>query len=226
MSHAISSSTALHVAWRWMLCLTRCSVLAAMALASMLALGQPLEARLVAGVGHLLEERIGRSVLPRDARFEGIIVLGGSPTRIRAALQLAEQFPEAALVLSGPGENEVAIAQEHTRVERVGTLLIDRRARTTYENALYSKDLVTPRSGQCWVLVTSAVHMPRAVGAFEAVGFPVLPWPVDDTPQFSEGLSAWVGREVFGLIGYWAFGRTRDLYPKSPDDVCAANNAT
>jgi hypothetical protein len=124
-------------------------------------------------------------------------------------------------VLSGPGEDEVAIAQEHTRVERVGTLVIDHRARNTYENALYSKDLVTPRYGQCWVLVTSAVHMPRAVGAFEAVGFSVLPWPVDDTPKLSEGLSAWVWREVFGLIGYRMFGRTHNLYPKGSKLACA-----
>ena len=218
MSHAVSTRATPRVA-----CLSRGWVLAILALSSMLLLGQPLEARLVVGVGQLLKERIQRSVSPRDAHLDGIIVLGGSPTRVRAALQLAEQFPEAALVLSGPGDNEVAIAQEHARIERIGTLVIDRRARNTYENALYSKDLVTPRSGQCWVVVTSAVHMPRAVGVFEAVGFPVLPWPVDDTPQSSDGVSAWVWREVFGLIGYWAFGRTRDLYPKAPDGVCAAN---
>jgi uncharacterized SAM-binding protein YcdF (DUF218 family) len=221
MSHAVISSTTLHAAWVCMLCLTRRWVLFAIALTPVLLLGQPLEAKLVAGIGHQLEERIRPSVSPRDARLEGIIVLGGSPTRIRSALQLAERFPEAMLVLSGPGDNEVVIAQERASVERIGTLVIDRRARNTYENALYSKDLVTPHSGQCWIVVTSAVHMPRAVGAFEAVGFPVLPWPVDDTPQLSEGLSTWVWREAFGLIAYRAFGRTRDLSPKGPDGACA-----
>jgi uncharacterized SAM-binding protein YcdF (DUF218 family) len=215
MSYAASCSLPLRAARRWMFCLIRCSVLAAMTLTPMHLLGHSLEAKLV---GHLLEEHVRQSVLPKDASIDGIIVLGGSPTRIKAALELAEQFPKAALVLSGPGENEVAIAQEH---ERVGTLIIDRRARNTYENALYSKDLVAPHLGQCWAVVTSAMHMPRTRGAFQAVGFPVLPWPVDDTPRSPNSLSAPVWHEVLGLISYWALGQTRNLYPKGPKLACA-----
>ncbi len=62
--------------------------------------------------------------------------------------------------------------------------------------------------------MTSAVHMPRAFGAFERVGFPVLPWPIDDTPRVGKDLTARVWHEVRGLVGYRAFGRTRQALPE------------
>jgi len=45
------------------------------------------------------------------------------------------------------------------------------------------------------------------------VSFPIVPWPVHDMPQKQDGLSARVWHEVLGLVGYWAFGRSSDLYP-------------
>jgi uncharacterized SAM-binding protein YcdF (DUF218 family) len=68
--------------------------------------------------------------------------------------------------------------------------------------------------GQSWVLVTSALHMPRAIGAFQAVGFPVHPWPVIDTPAGGKPLSDRVWHEVLGLLGYWALGRSASPYPR------------
>ncbi len=169
------------------------------------------EARLVSTVGRALETRFARPELPTDARIDGIVILGGSPHRVTAALRLAEQFPSARVILSGPGPIEVALAEAgFGNSERFA---IDPRATTTYENAAFSKDLAAPRPGQCWAVVTSAVHMPRAMGAFEAVGFPVLPWPVDDTPHLPKQRSGAVWHEVLGLAGYWAFGRSSDLWP-------------
>jgi uncharacterized SAM-binding protein YcdF (DUF218 family) len=164
-----------------------------------------------------LEGRIAPADLPTT--LTGIIVLGGSPTRVKAALKIADRFPGIPVVLSGPGSSEIALA----RSIAVSTtpVTIDRRATTTYENALYSKDLIAPRSGECWVVVTSAVHMPRALGAFEAVGFPVVPWPVKDTPSHPAARSGWVWHELFGLMGYWAFGRSNALYP-AQKTVCQA----
>jgi uncharacterized SAM-binding protein YcdF (DUF218 family) len=97
-------------------------------------------------------------------------------------------------------------------------LRIDGRPTTTYENARFSKDLFAPKSDDCWALVTSALHMPRAIGAFQAVGFSVLPWPVNDTPLTAEVLSAKVWHEVLGLVGYRAFGRSSSLFPSSARD--------
>ena len=58
-------------------------------------------------------------------------------------------------------------------------LLREREARDTWENAAKSKALVGPKPGERWLLVTSASHMPRAMGAFRKAGFAVEPWPVD-----------------------------------------------
>lgn len=170
-----------------------------------------IESELAKLLGGALESRIIRPALADGARLDGIIVLGGSPARVSAAVALAQQFPGVPVVLSGPGEPEIALANREMGLG--AKLWIDRRATTTYENALYSKDLVAPRTGQCWAVVTSAVHMPRAIGAFQAVGFPVLPWPVADTPTMPEALSATVWHEVIGLVGYWVAGRSSHFCP-------------
>ena len=42
-----------------------------------------------------------------------------------------------------------------------------------------SKALLNPQPDQDWILVTSAFHMPRAVGVFCQANWPVIPYPVD-----------------------------------------------
>ena len=41
---------------------------------------------------------------------------------------------------------------------------------------------------QTWLLVTSAFHMPRAVGLFRKAGFPAVPWPADYLASGEEGV--------------------------------------
>jgi DUF218 domain len=41
-----------------------------------------------------------------------------------------------------------------------------------------TKAIVEPKRGDRWLLVTSAYHMPRAIGVFRKAGFPVEPYPV------------------------------------------------
>ncbi|MEA5417947.1 YdcF family protein [Spirulina sp. CCNP1310] len=49
----------------------------------------------------------------------------------------------------------------------------------TYQNALYTKDLLEPQGIKRILLVTSALHMPRAVAIFAKLGFEVIPAPTD-----------------------------------------------
>ena len=104
--------------------------------------------------------------------------------------------------------------------------LLEDRSRNTIENAVYSKEVARPKPGERWLLVTSAYHMPRAVGVFRKVGFTVEPYPVDwRTRGAQDELRpfASVGdglrrvdtavREWVGLAVYWLTGRSSELFP-------------
>ena len=56
-------------------------------------------------------------------------------------------------------------------------IIVERKSRNTVENAAFAKQLVMPKPGERWLLVTSAMHMPRAVGVFRKAGLPSMPIP-------------------------------------------------
>jgi uncharacterized SAM-binding protein YcdF (DUF218 family) len=89
-----------------------------------------------------------------------------------------------------------------------------------------TRDLVAPKPGERWLLVTSAFHMPRSIGVFRAIGFEVEAYPVDwrtrgwvDVRWPFEKLSAGLARtdvavhEWVGLIAYRLSGRITELLP-------------
>jgi uncharacterized SAM-binding protein YcdF (DUF218 family) len=183
---------------------------------------------------------------------EGIIVLGGaidseasaarnsleldsSAERIIAMLELARRFPNARIVFSGGSgnliDNSVPEAPIAGRLlDRFGIararVVLEDQSRTTDENAALVRKLVAPKPGERWLLVTSAFHMPRSIGAFRAAGFEVEAYPVDwrtrgwiDAAIPFDRLSAGLARtdvavhEWIGLIAYWLAGRSSALFP-------------
>jgi uncharacterized SAM-binding protein YcdF (DUF218 family) len=59
------------------------------------------------------------------------------------------------------------------------SIVLEDRSRTTRENALYTAELLKERELQRVLLVTSAVHMPRAIATFQAAGVDVVPAATD-----------------------------------------------
>ena len=99
------------------------------------------------------------------------------------------------------------------------------QSRNTHENAVMTHALIRPKPDDTWVLITSAMHMPRSVGVFRKAGWTVLPYPVDyhtdGTGEFRyfSGFGAGLGglstaiKEWLGLFAYYALGRTDSLFP-------------
>jgi uncharacterized SAM-binding protein YcdF (DUF218 family) len=105
-------------------------------------------------------------------------------------------------------------------------ILLEPRSRNTAENANLTKALINPITNERWLLVTSAAHMPRAIGAFRKVGFPVEAYPVDWQTKGIKDLWSFSGspfgglalcdaavHEWIGLLAYWLSGRTSALFP-------------
>lgn len=189
---------------------------------------------------------------PTGGAPDGILVLGGSvddtvspargtaaineaAERLTEAVALARRYPQARVVFSG-GSGRL-FGQGATEADSVRQFFIDMglpvervlyedKSRNTDENALFSNDLVGPKPGERWLLVTSAYHMPRAIGIFRRARFAVEPYPVDwrtrgpadwvrPFDRLSEGLrrTDLAMREWAGLAAYWVTGRSSELFP-------------
>src|SRR5205807_9412989 len=105
-------------------------------------------------------------------------------------------------------------------------ILLEDQSRDTDENARFTKELLQPKPDERWLLVTSAHHMPRAIGVFHAADFPVEAFPVDYRTRgaadllrpfstLGDGLrrTDTAAREWIGLLLYWITGRTSELFP-------------
>src|ERR1043165_6703312 len=118
----------------------------------------------------------------------GEVALNEAAERMTAIAELARRFPDARIVFSGgSGRLIYDAATEASLAARLfesfgiakDRILLEDKSRDTDENARFTKELVQPKPGERWLLVTSAHHMPRAVGLFRAEGFPVEAYPVD-----------------------------------------------
>ena len=198
-----------------------------------------------------LEQRFTRATLDGPP-VTGIIVLGGGEDayvgqarqahaltdageRISEAVELARRLPNARVIFSG-GSADLAGGGPTEAVAVVGMwtgmgiarerILAEDRSRDTFENAVFTRELVRPQPGQRWLLITSATHMPRAMGIFRKAGFAVEPWPVDYRTSGWADAYRWfyvpadglrrldlVTREYVGLLAYRITGRSDEVWP-------------
>ncbi|MEK6632379.1 MAG: YdcF family protein [Nitrospirota bacterium] len=105
----------------------------------------------------------------------------------------------------GSGPAEAAVMKEWTI--RLGipsdAIVTETQARTTYENAVRTKDLLGDRTSI--ILVTSATHMPRAAALFRTQGFDVRPYPCGFHER-DRAMEGWDTISIFDVLpATWAF---------------------
>ena len=100
-------------------------------------------------------------------------------------------------------------------------ILFENRSRNTFENAVYSKEIINRLQIKKWGIVTSASHMKRAIATFEKE-YPEInfkPIPVDFRtansiywgPGNMQGsINLW-RIYIHETVGYWVYKLTRKL---------------
>ena len=169
------------------------------------------------------------------ARGETVFDEGGE--RLTEAVILAKRYPGARVVYTGgtasfvPGATSSEALQARRFMAQMGIaperVTIEDKSRTTDENARFTAAIVHPEPSQRWIVVTSAFHMPRAMGLFEKAGFHPIAYPVAfrTSGRWAEDLKLKFEptrnlrifelaiHEWIGLAAYWTSGRIDHLFP-------------
>jgi uncharacterized SAM-binding protein YcdF (DUF218 family) len=164
---------------------------------------------------------------PMKTQLWNQVVSNGAAERNFAFMHLAREFPEAKLIYTGGASSMVNQNHKAADVAKrlfneqgldLSRIIFERESRNTWENGLFTKQLVEPKVGERWVLITTAWHMPRSVGVFCKVGWDVIPYPVDfqtkpghlfavnwnfagNLQDLVVAVKAWVGQIAYQLTG-------------------------
>ena len=104
-------------------------------------------------------------------------------------------------------------------------IVFESESNNTYENILFSKNIINPKNNEKWLLITSSFHMTRAMNIAEKLEWEFVPYPVDFRtenkkikfiPSFKilKNFNTFdlVSHEIVGLVSYYFLGRTSKIY--------------
>jgi uncharacterized SAM-binding protein YcdF (DUF218 family) len=178
---------------------------------------------------------LGGAIDDDITRARGQTTFDEGAERLTEAAILARRYPSARIVYTGGSSS--LLGRPSSEAEDARRLLVamgvdsqritlETRSRNTDENARFTAALVHPESGQTWLVVTSAYHMPRAMGLFRKAGFAAIADPVDYRTEGGRGdrrvnvslprglaLFDLAAHEWIGLLAYRLSGRIDAWFP-------------
>jgi len=183
------------------------------------------------GLRNSLEERnavVAEESLPRA---DAIVILGGASrywwlkqedvdpwelgsSRVAAGARawLSHRAPIVILTGGRGGRDASEAARMKMAIQRLGVpasaLVLEERSRNTEDNAANTAKLAHPMGVRRILLVTSALHMPRALLLFEREGFQVTPVPVPEKRH----RASWSDRWLPSPRALWRSGRALKEY--------------
>lgn len=194
-------------------------------------------------LGGRLESQYPHKTASELPRADVIVIFGGNTQANRAnwfepynratavdridiaeKLYLAGRAPRI-LISGGALSGKVSEAQIIARLLRQrgipdSALLLENESRNTFENARFTDIIMRGQKLKSALLVTSALHMPRALGSLQkrgiqvtaASGAPQILLPRNNPPELwrphlrSLEASRTIIKEYLGLFGYWIRG--------------------
>jgi uncharacterized SAM-binding protein YcdF (DUF218 family) len=159
----------------------------------------------------------GMPLPPRDASdFRALGI--DSLRRLIAAVNLFDERKATTLAIVGTSEYDIAESDVMSALAlRLGVpaaaIRVEPHSTTTWQNATFAAALEPPLARRIW-LVTSALHMPRALYAFHEAGFDACAFPAYTQHQGPDGLAYLLPygasetkaedaiHEIVGEIGY------------------------
>ncbi|HYP14866.1 MAG TPA: YdcF family protein, partial [Bryobacteraceae bacterium] len=163
-----------------------------------------------------------RRPVPPEPRF---VPSYSKYVRLQHAAWLYHNWRRLPVLVSGGPDGQAVMADVmKTALEGAGVpasdIWVERRSQSTYQNAVYSAELLKQKGIRRVVLVTEAYHMRRAEASFRKAGLEVSPapcnfrsvgfqWELGDllfqaraADYNDEALHEWIG-----LVSYWLQGR-------------------
>lgn len=100
-------------------------------------------------------------------------------TRLVEGVRLAKKLPLTKLVVTGKGwaKSSEASAMKHLALDlgiEESRIIIEEESMNTFAHTIYLNEIIQDSP---FILVTSALHMPRAMGIFKKAGYSPLPAP-------------------------------------------------
>ncbi|MDC3056454.1 YdcF family protein [Pelagibacteraceae bacterium] len=161
------------------------------------------------------------------------ISLNGSSERLVESVFIIKKFDKAKVIFSGgsgilnrPDFNHAQVAKSFYKkigIE-IDKIIFEDNSRNTYENIIYSKKIANPKKNENWLLITSAMHMKRALLIADKNNWELIPYAVDfknikefklipnldllsNLNSFQQG-----SHECLGLVFYYLMGRTDKVF--------------
>lgn len=124
---------------------------------------------------------LGGGILPNTKRPLSSQLTSPTLTRLVEGIRIHREIPGSLLVLSGRGPFEKSEAEAMKEMaNKIGIknqrIIMDTESNNTREHTVNLRKIL---KDEPFVLVTSAVHMPRAAGIFTKAGFKFYPAPTD-----------------------------------------------
>ena len=159
------------------------------------------------------------------------LTLNGKIERLIEPVELIKRFPNAKVIISGKNETFgkfTSIDLTKNLYKKFGInsneIIFEDKSRNTYENIYFSKKLIQSKN---WLLITSAIHMKRAMYVAEKLQIDFIPYPVDFTKTNNFSFKDFYLRnnyllnmrdfqsasyEIIGLVAYYLTGKSSKIY--------------